>query len=103
MESSDAPSTELVCRATFFLIRLHLRELSFAPKYRNLLLQLRDRCRKSLESLRSTIAFNSAGITHLQRQLKADSSAAEFFQAAKLAREENVKRAQKEKTRKIIY
>ena len=30
----NAPAPEVVCRATFFLFRLHLREMSFAPKYR---------------------------------------------------------------------
>ncbi len=96
-------SAETVCRICFFLIRSHMRELSQAKKYQALLAALQQQCGARLEQLRDCVAFNSAGAVHIQRQLKLDKTAAEFFTAAKRLREKESKRRKQEATRTVLY
>jgi U3 small nucleolar RNA-associated protein 12 len=100
---SHSIHVELICRAVFYLIRLHLKELSQAKKHRDLLLKLQAQCRTQLQAFKEVIAFNCAGNLHMQRQLQADESASEFFEAANIIRETKAKKREKEKTRKLVY
>ncbi len=102
-QGAAATNMETVCRICFFLVRSHIRELSQAKKYRNLLARLQTLCRDRLQNLRQTVAFNTAGAVYLQRQLKTDQTAAEFFQASKLLKEKMASKKQKEGSRKVIY
>jgi hypothetical protein len=96
-------NAETVCRICFFLIRTHMRELSQAKKYQSLLVSLQHLCASRLEQLRECVAFNSAGGLHIQRQLKLDKTAAEFFTAAKVLKQKEAKRRKKEATRTVVY
>jgi U3 small nucleolar RNA-associated protein 12 len=96
-------NAETVCRICFFLIRTHLRELSQAKKYQSLLVALRHLCATRLEQLRDCVAFNGAGALHIQRQLRLDKTAAEFFTVAKRLKDKESKRRKQEATRTVVY
>ncbi len=96
-------NAETVCRICFFLVRSHMRELSQAKKHQALLVSLQHLCRERLQQLRDCVAFNGAGALHIQRQLKMDATAAEFFASANVLRELETKRRKKEAVRKVIY
>lgn len=102
-EGAATTNVETVCRICFFLVRSHMRELCQAKKYRALLARLQALCRDRLVHLQETIAFSTAGAVYLQRQLKTDQTASEFFAATKVLKEKQAKKKKKEATRKVIY
>ena len=57
---------ERAVRAAVLLVRLHHDRLTATPAARQLLLELQQRLRGSVQGLKATMGFNMAALGHLQ-------------------------------------
>lgn len=74
--NAGASHAELSCRTAVLLLRLHHAQLVATASARPVLLRLQRFLRPAVQSLKDTAGFNIAGLQHLQRTVKEQSSLA---------------------------
>lgn len=62
--------TELCCRVSTLLVRLHHPQLVATPSARPTLIQLQTLLRQRVQGLKDTMGFNLAALQHLKRSVK---------------------------------
>ena len=62
--------TELCCRVSALLLRLHHPQLVATPSARPTLIQLQMLLRQRVQGLKDTMGFNLAALQHLKRSMK---------------------------------
>lgn len=62
--------TELCCRVSTLLVRLHHPQLVATPSARPTLIQLQTLLRQRVQGLKDTMGFNLAALQHLKRSMK---------------------------------
>ena len=89
--------TELICRASLFLIRTHLKEICVNRKYLSLLQSLKSSTQSQLGQLKNSISFNEAGFRFIKQQLKMDGELNKLLSDVRAAQKE------KQSKTKVLY